>query len=163
MTRAADDARSFPADPLPTPASAVGQVPAGPLLRASDADRMAAVLVLQDAVGTGCLTPAEGSDRMSAAFAAIHRRDLEPLVADLPRPVSPTGNTGGARPGAVARARRTAADPGWRLVVIVAVLLVVALVVGSVAAHLVLGSGPGGFGGGRDLPFGTGPGGPALR
>jgi hypothetical protein len=162
MTSAADAAR-FPVDPLPTEASALGAGPAVPPLRASDADRMAAVLFLQEAVATGCLTPAEGSDRMGAAFAAVHRRDLEPLVADLPRPVGPTGMTGGTRPGDALRARWTAVDPGWRLAVIVAVLLTLTLMVGSVAAHLVLGSGPGGFGGGRDLRFGAGPGGLSPR
>src|SRR4029078_2335146 len=53
--------------------------------RASDAERHATVLILQDAVSTGLLTTDEGSDRIAAAYAATHRRDLPPLVADLPR------------------------------------------------------------------------------
>jgi hypothetical protein len=55
-----------------------------PPLRAADSDRAATVHVLQDAVARGLLTPDEGSDRMAAAFAAVHLRDLAPLTADLP-------------------------------------------------------------------------------
>jgi hypothetical protein len=55
-----------------------------PRLRASDVDRLATVLVLQDAVARGLLTPDEGSDRMAAAFAAVHVAELPPLTADLP-------------------------------------------------------------------------------
>jgi Domain of unknown function (DUF1707) len=64
-------------------------------MRASDADRVATVRLLQDAVGRGLLTADEGSERMAAAWAAVHVRDLGPLTADLP-PVRPV-------PGA----------PGW--------------------------------------------------
>ena len=68
-----------------------------PAMRASDADRMATVMQLQDAMGSGLLTPDEGGERMSAAFAAVHLRDLGPLTEDLPpAPVA------GVRP------------PGWR-------------------------------------------------
>jgi Domain of unknown function (DUF1707) len=70
--------------------------PHQPPLRASDVDRLATVKVLQDAVARGLLTPDEGSDRMAAAFAAVHLHELEPLTADLPS----------------GRASRTA--PGWR-------------------------------------------------
>src|ERR1700712_5152898 len=59
-------------------------------LRASDADRHATALILQDAIARGLLAPPEGGDRMSAAFAAVYLRDLEPLIADLP---SATGTT----------------------------------------------------------------------
>ena len=65
-------------------------------VRASDADRLATVERLQDAVARGLLTPDEGSDRMADAFAAVHLADLDPLTDDLP-PVP---------------AERTA--PGWR-------------------------------------------------
>ena len=60
-----------------------------PPLRASDVDRLATVLVLQDAIARGLLTPDEGSDRMAAAFAAVHVAELGPLTADLPsgRPI----------------------------------------------------------------------------
>lgn len=54
-------------------------------MRASDADRHATVLTLQDAIARGLLTPAEGGERMSAAFATTHVQDLGPLTADLPR------------------------------------------------------------------------------
>ena len=72
----------------------------GPRMRASDADRHATVHVLQDAMARGLLTPAEGSDRMSAAFAAVHLEDLKPITADLPEPEGPTqsSKTVGWRP-----------------------------------------------------------------
>jgi hypothetical protein len=66
-----------------------------PPMRASDAERFSTVRVLQDAVARGLLTPDEGSERMAAAFGAVHLRELEPLTADLP-PAS------------------TAPAPGWR-------------------------------------------------
>ena len=55
-----------------------------PPVRASDADRLATVSVLQDAVARGLLTPDECSERMAAAFAAVHVHELGPLTADLP-------------------------------------------------------------------------------
>jgi hypothetical protein len=73
-----------------------------PPLRAGDGDRVATVHVLQDAVARGLLTPDEGSDRMAAAFAAVHLHDLAPLTADLPP--APAVAQSGAPSGA----------PGWR-------------------------------------------------
>lgn len=80
--------------PDPTASPVGGRAPAtAPLsdlapprvkLRASDADRQATVEVVQDAIGRGLLTPAEGSERMGVAFAAVHLEDLEPITADLP-------------------------------------------------------------------------------
>lgn len=67
-----------------------------PRMRASDADRLATVGRLQDAVARGLLTPDEGSERMAEAFAAVHLTDLDSLTEDLP----------------LAPAERTA--PGWR-------------------------------------------------
>ncbi len=75
-----------------------GTPSSSPPMRAADSDRAATVQVLQDAVARGLLTPDEGSDRMAAAFAAVHLRDLAPLTADLPPAPAPV------RPGA----------PGWR-------------------------------------------------
>jgi hypothetical protein len=72
--------------------------PGPPPVRASDDDRAATVRVLQDAVARGLLTAEEGGERMAAAFAAVHLRDLPPLTADL-------------RPAATAAPARTA--PGW--------------------------------------------------
>jgi hypothetical protein len=61
-----------------------GQRPSGPRMRASDDDRAATVRVIQDAVVRGLLTPEEASERLAAAWAAVHVRDLPPLTADLP-------------------------------------------------------------------------------
>ena len=70
-----------------------------PPVRASDVDRLATVKVLQDAVGRGLLTPDECSERMAAAFAAVHLHELGPLTADLP-----SGREEGRLPS----------PPGWR-------------------------------------------------
>jgi hypothetical protein len=86
--------------PLIAPDSAA---PSAPRLRASDADRLATVKQLQDAVARGLLTPDEGSERMADAFAAVHLTDLDPLTEDLP-PAPP---------------ERTA--PGWRSLGVLAV------------------------------------------
>ncbi|ADB74195.1 DUF1707 SHOCT-like domain-containing protein [Geodermatophilus obscurus] len=74
-----------------------------PRMRASDADRLATVKQLQDAVARGLLTPDEGGERMADAFAAVHLTDLDPLTEDLP-PAPP---------------ERTA--PGWRSLGVLAV------------------------------------------
>ena len=58
-------------------------------LRASDADRTAAVARLQEAVARGLLTLDEGDERMAAAFAARYVDELAPLWADLPAPAPP--------------------------------------------------------------------------
>jgi hypothetical protein len=62
---------------------AAHSVDAEPAMRASDADRLATVMTLQDAMARGMLNPDEASERMAWAFAAVHRRDLDPLTADL--------------------------------------------------------------------------------
>ena len=80
-----------------------GAATSAPQMRASDADRLATVEQLQDAVARGLLTPDEGSERMADAFAAIHLPDLDPLTEDLP-PAPP---------------ERTA--PGWRSLGVLAV------------------------------------------
>ena len=73
-------------------------------IRASDADRHAAVVALQDAMTSGQLTPDEGSDRIAAAYAAVHVRELGPLTADLSP--TPAGRGG---------------PPGWRVLLMMAV------------------------------------------
>lgn len=133
-----------------------GPPPAELPMRASDADRLATVGVLQDAVARGLLTPDEGSQRMAAAFAAVHRRDLSPLTADLPP--APSGSTApGWRPLATmavdqlrASLSPTAAgglDPA-RVAVALAVAVLLVVVIGSLAGELLFdgGPGPGGFG-----------------
>ncbi|MGY1650941.1 DUF1707 SHOCT-like domain-containing protein [Geodermatophilus sp. SYSU D01119] len=104
-----------------------------PPMRAADSDRAATVHLLQDAVARGLLTPDEGSDRMAAAFAAVHLRDLAPLTADLPAAVPVRGGPPGWRPlGVMAweqlRATVAGARSGGPAAVRVAIAAVVALV-----------------------------------
>src|SRR3954471_22078359 len=90
--------------------------PTPPPLRASDADRHAIVLILQDAVAAGLLTPEEGSDRIAEAYAATHLRDLPALVADLPgsQPAGPDRKDRKASKDRKGKDRRadTASRPG---------------------------------------------------
>jgi uncharacterized protein DUF1707 len=129
---------------------------AAPPLRASDADRLATVHRLQDAVARGLLTPDEGSERMAAAFAAVHVRDLPPLTADLPPAVAVAAAPAppGWRPlGAMAwqqlRASVAAARHGgpatWRLALAVLIALVLLLTVLSLLAQGLYDGGPSDF------------------
>ncbi|MGY1688169.1 DUF1707 domain-containing protein [Geodermatophilus sp. SYSU D00867] len=150
-----------------------GAVPQAPPVRATDADRLATVHRLQDGVARGALTPDEGGDRMAAAWAAVHLRDLAPLTADLPPVAAPPQITApGWRPlglmaweqlrttVAGARAGRPAAV---RIALVGLVTLLVLVAFGSLVLHgLAEGfdagpdgfrGGPGGFDG-----FGDGPG-----
>ncbi len=136
-------------------------------MRASDSDRAATVQVLQDAVARGLLTPDEGGDRMSAAFAAVHLRDLAPLTADLPpapAPV-PTGAPGWGPLGSMAWEQVRSTVTGTRsgstpvriaLAAVLAVLLLVAF--GSFLLHAMLDSGPPGWEGDWDDGWQGGPG-----
>jgi hypothetical protein len=54
-------------------------------VRASNAEREAAVELLQRAVGEGRITMAEFEERVTAAYAAKTRGELDVLTADLPR------------------------------------------------------------------------------
>ena len=58
--------------------------PADPPLRASDADRLAAVSAPCRTPWRELLTAEEGGERMAAAFAATELRALGPLTVDLP-------------------------------------------------------------------------------
>jgi uncharacterized protein DUF1707 len=64
-----------------------------PELRASDSDRERTVEVLRHAASDGQLTVDELEERVSAAYAARTRRELEPLIADVtqaaPAPAEP--------------------------------------------------------------------------
>jgi hypothetical protein len=61
-----------------------------PELRASDSDRERAVEVLRGAASDGQLTVDELEDRVSAAYAARTRRELEQLTADVSPAPAPT-------------------------------------------------------------------------
>jgi hypothetical protein len=69
-----------------------GQAPA---IRASDRERDAATLRLQEAFAEGRLDDAEFDTRMRSALSARTRADLDGLVADLPAP-SPVASPAGA-------------------------------------------------------------------
>ncbi len=64
-------------------------------LRASDSERERVVALLRDAVGEGRLTLTEADERITAAYAAVHRGELVPLTADLPEPGPPTAGPPG--------------------------------------------------------------------
>jgi hypothetical protein len=127
--------------------------PSEPRLRASDDDRLATVRVLQDAVGRGLLTPDECSDRMAAAFAAVHREELGPLTADLPAVADDITAPGWATLGllAVEQLRSSLCRPATdrlhptRVAVALAVALLLVVAVASVAVD-VLFDGGGRFG-----------------
>lgn len=63
---------------------------------ASDADRDAAVGVLNEAFAEGRLTADEHAERVSRAYAARIWRELDGLTADLPDPADSPGSTGTA-------------------------------------------------------------------
>lgn len=134
-----------------------GSAPPASRLRASDADRHAAVMTLQDAMARGLLTPDEASERMGTAFAAVYLSDLGVLIADLP-----AANPGRARaPGWAALATLTAEQvrsslmnaAGRRDPVRVAAALLVVLLLATAFGVLVAGlfdtgfpPGPGAYG-----------------
>ncbi len=126
-----------------------------PRIRASDADRLATVERLQDAVARGLLTPDEGSERMADAFAAVHLTDLDPLTEDLP-PAPPERTAPGWRSlGTLAmeqvRASLTTAATGRLRTARVAVVLLIAslflVLVGALSGVALSDSGGGGGGG----------------
>ena len=126
-----------------------------PRMRASDADRLATVKQLQDAVARGLLTPDEGGERMADAFAAVHLTDLDPLTEDLP-PAPPERTAPGWRSlGTLAveqvRASLTTATGRLSAARVAVVLLVAALVlvlVGALGGGALSDSDGGGGGGG---------------
>lgn len=126
-----------------------------PRMRASDADRLATVGRLQDAVARGLLMPDEGSQRMADAFAAVHLADLDPLPEDLPPapsgPTAPGWRALGALGVEQVRAALTSAATGRVDAARVAVVLLVAclvLVLLGALAGAALSDGGGGGGGG---------------
>src|SRR3954468_16349103 len=66
-------------------------------VRASAADREAAVGRLERALGEGRLTVEEFRHRAEAAYAAVMTAELEPLLADLPSHGSPEPEIVGSR------------------------------------------------------------------
>lgn len=119
--------------------------PVAPPMRASDAERTATVLLLQDAVAQGCLTPDEGSERMARAYAATFRHDLPPLTVDLPRTVAVQPP---ASPPATLSERLAGLLPAGgadrvRLALLLALGLLLIMTTGSVVAHLLFDGGPG--------------------
>jgi hypothetical protein len=61
-------------------------------LRASDAERETTVARLHQALAEGRIDLAEAEERVTAAYAARHRDELPPLLADLPSSASAPGN-----------------------------------------------------------------------
>lgn len=145
--------------PDPDRTTPLGTRPEDPDLRASDDDRASTVRLLQDAVVRGLLTADEGSERMAAAWAAVHLRELGPLTADLPRPRPVRAAPGWGVLATMAteqvRASLHAARSGRlspaRIAAVVAVVLLLVVLVGSLIGELVdefsddWGDGPRGF------------------
>ena len=127
-----------------------------PRTRASDADRLATVEHLQDAVARGLLTPDEGSERMADAFAAVHLSDLDPLTEDLPQAPPERTAPGWRSLGTLAveqvRASLTTVATGRLRAARVAFVLLVAsfflVLVGALSGVALSDSGGGGGGGG---------------
>ena len=125
-----------------------------PRMRASDADRLATVKQLQDAMARGLLAPDEGSERMADAFAAVHLTDLDPLTEDLPPAPPPRTAPGWRSLGtlAVEQVQASLATATGRLgAARVAVVLVVAslflVLVGALSGMAMSDGGRGGGGG----------------
>jgi hypothetical protein len=126
-------------------------------MRASDADRHAAGLVLQDAIARGLLTPDEGSERMATAYAAVHVADLHPLTADLRQTPTKSNEPPGWRVLATMTVEqfrfclndnRTGRLIRGRVAVAVLLVIVLAVAVGFLTVGLFDGGptpGPGGF------------------
>src|SRR4051812_39921424 len=111
-------------------------------MRASHADRHTTVQLLQDAMARGLLDPDEASERMAAAFAAKHLRDLDALSADLPRDSASDDGTPGWRAlaaMAVAQFQNSMTDATGRLrparVAAILLALFLILIVGAVTAQ----------------------------
>ena len=129
-----------------------------PRMRASDADRLATVERLQDAVARGLLMPDEGSERMADAFAAVHLTDLDPLTEDLPpappEPTAPGWRSLGTLAVEQVRASLTTAATGRLRAARVAVVLLVAslflVLVGALGGVALSDSGGGGGEGSGD-------------
>ena len=137
-----------------------------PPMRAGDSDRAATVHRLQDAVARGLLTPDEGSERMAAAFAAVHLRDLPPLTADLPPALEhatahatapgwrPLGLMAWEQVRATVAGARSGGPAGVRLALGAVAALLVLVLLGSLVLDGLFDGGPGGF----DRGWGDGPG-----
>jgi len=97
-------------------------------LRASDADRQAAISALSDHYTDGRLDSAEFEARMSAASQAVFVHDLAPLFVDLPsREITATGPWSARSPEPWARPRRGHHRP--HLLPLAVLLLVVSVAV----------------------------------
>src|ERR1700689_4869309 len=87
---------------------------AGPVTRASDRERDAAVQRVQEAFADGRLDDAEFDERMRAALTARTHADLDMLTADLPAATAGAGPapvTGGGGPGRFAIAPKSSGRP----------------------------------------------------
>jgi len=120
-------------------------------MRCSDADRLAVVHRLQEAVGAGLLTLDECTERTDAAYRAAYADELPALTADLPHPapVAPGWRAVGsmaamqARMSLLGTSSWAAADPRRRRLVLLAGILGVLLLIALITANAVAASGGG--------------------
>ncbi|GAA4933709.1 DUF1707 domain-containing protein [Actinomycetospora succinea] len=83
----------MPEEPERSPAA----TPAPPPMRASDTEREQVAEVVRQAVADGRLTIVEGDERLRDVYAAVYRRDLVPVTADL-QPVGEAAGSPAHRP-----------------------------------------------------------------
>lgn len=109
-----------------------GSAPPNPI-RASDAEREQTAARLREAADEGRLTLAELDDRLSSVYAARMRHELDPLVADLPRPAVPAASVVPRRRGLAELSR------SGRLALSVHAVLVLALAVAVISRWVATG------------------------
>src|SRR3954451_13521452 len=159
---------------MTAPAGTDPQAPGRTRMRCSDADRLAVVHRLQEAVGAGLLTLDECTERTDAAYRAAYADELPALTADLPHPAPVTPGWRAVGSMAAMQARMSllgtsswaAADPRRRRLVLLggllrglvllAGILGVLLLIALITANAVAASGAGPDFGGHypDWPHG---------
>lgn len=104
----------------PTAVEEVVAMATNSTLRASDAEREQVVSLLSDHMATGRLDPAEFEERMTSAYAARTRGELDALLTDLP-----TRETPPARPrrAVTVAARRSGPYANWLLTGVICLVI----------------------------------------
>lgn len=114
----------------PRPAADVATAPASPAapVRIGDVERDQAVSALGDHFAAGRLTREEFDERSDRAMQARFSTDLEPLFADLPKPVA-------AMPPQWGPPRQAGGPPPWAYAMWLLPFVLIAAVAGAVMFH----------------------------